>query len=71
MNRVRGGWLAGFSLRISDLERGTPGAPLERLAVHRCPSGAAFARKHVRYHANVLTSKFELEDTRFGYREGA
>ena len=53
------------------LLRGTPQAPVERLVVYRCPSGVAFARKHVRYDANPLAPEFALDDVRFGYREGA
>lgn len=46
------------------------GAPRERLVLYRCPDGAAFARKTVRYGASSQAPEFDLRDARFGYREG-
>jgi hypothetical protein len=43
---------------------------VERRVLYRCPSGEAFARKQVDYRASELAPAFELEDARFGYREG-
>lgn len=62
----------------TDIEHGTPmyeehhllRGRAERLVMYRCHDGAAFARKHVRYGANLLAPEFELDDVRFGYREG-
>ena len=51
--------------------RGTAQVPEERLVLYRCPSGAAFARKQVRYGAAPMAPEFALDDARFGYREGA
>lgn len=52
------------------LVRQSEGRPRERIVLYRCPGGAAFARKQVRYDARVAAPEFELEDARFGYREG-
>lgn len=46
------------------------GAPVERWVLYRCPSGEAFARKHVRYGEPPYAPQFEKEDVRFGYVEG-
>ncbi|MDW8478758.1 MAG: hypothetical protein RML12_01280 [Xanthomonadales bacterium] len=40
-----------------------------RLVLYRCPGGAPFARKELRYE-RPLAPWFELEDRRLGYREG-
>jgi hypothetical protein len=50
--------------------RGTPQAPAQRLVLYRCPDGSAFARKQVRYGKDATAPSFELDDARFGYREG-
>lgn len=43
----------------------------QRLVLYRCPQGGAvFARKQVRYGMATAQPAFELEDARFGYREG-
>lgn len=44
--------------------------PRERLVLYRCPDGAAFARKTVRYGDSLQAPEFDLRDARFGYREG-
>lgn len=42
-----------------------------RLVLYRCPSGAAFARKWVRYNVSqASTPEFDFVDARDGYREG-
>jgi len=41
-----------------------------RLVIYRCPSGEPFARKWVRDVASDEAPDFELDDARFGYREG-
>ncbi len=46
------------------------GQPLQRVVLYRCPSGAAFARKHVDYRPSRIAPAFTLEDARSGYREG-
>lgn len=46
------------------------GAPVERYVLYRCPSGDAFARKHVRYGEPPYAPQFEKQDVRFGYVEG-
>lgn len=46
------------------------GAPAERYVLYRCPDGAAFARKHVRYGEPPYAPQFEKQDARFGYVEG-
>ncbi|GIX35952.1 MAG: hypothetical protein KatS3mg126_1731 [Lysobacteraceae bacterium] len=46
------------------------GRLLERRVLYRCPDGTAFARKTVRYADPAWAPSFELEDVRFGYREG-
>lgn len=45
-------------------------APVERLVLYRCPSGAAFARKRVDYRRSSTAPEFGLEDARSNYREG-
>lgn len=45
-------------------------SPLERLVLYRCPDGAAFARKTVRYGQPSHAPEFRMEDARFGYVEG-
>lgn len=52
------------------LLRQEDGAPVERFVLYRCPDGAAFARKHVRYGEPPYAPQFEKEDARFGYVEG-
>lgn len=42
----------------------------ERLILFHCPDGKAFARKHVEDAGDALTPLFELDDNRYGYREG-
>lgn len=62
----------------ADPERGTPlyeehhfvRDDGERLVLYRCTDGTVFARKHVRAGDDAQAPAFELEDARFGYREG-
>lgn len=62
----------------ADPERGTPlyeehhfvRDDGERLVLYRCTDGTVFARKHVRAGVDAQAPAFELEDARFGYREG-
>ncbi len=42
----------------------------ERLILFKCPDGKAFARKHVEDAGQALAPLFDLDDGRFGYREG-
>lgn len=44
--------------------------PLQRLVLYRCADGRAFARKTVHYDGPPQAPQFELDDARFGYREG-
>nr|WP_199047430.1 hypothetical protein [Dyella sp. ASV24] len=48
-------------------DRGTP----SRLVLYRCPGGAPFARKWVRYTSQPWAPEFALDDARDGYQEGA
>jgi hypothetical protein len=52
------------------LRRDPAGQPRNRLVLYRCPDGAAFARKDVRYGEATQAPEFALFDVRFGYREG-
>lgn len=45
------------------------GAPA-RLVLYRCPDGAAFARKQLRYGRVPMAPDFDFVDARDGYREG-
>lgn len=64
--------LEGDALLYSEhhLLRQERGAPQERFVLYRCPSGEAFARKHVRYGEPPYAPQFENQDARFGYLEG-
>jgi hypothetical protein len=42
----------------------------ERLILFKCPDGKPFARKRVEDAGQALAPLFELDDDRFGYREG-
>lgn len=42
----------------------------ERLILFRCPDGKAFARKRVEDAGHAESPLFELDDSRYGYREG-
>lgn len=42
----------------------------ELLVLFRCPDGMPFARKQVHEDGHPFAPSFELEDARFGYREG-
>jgi hypothetical protein len=52
------------------LRRDADGQPRDRLVLYRCPDGAAFARKEVRYVGAAQAPEFVLVDVRLGYREG-
>jgi hypothetical protein len=52
------------------LRRDAEGQLRDRLVLYRCPDGAAFARKDVRYGGTAQAPEFALFDARFGYREG-
>lgn len=43
---------------------------LSRLVLYRCPSGAPFARKWLRYTGQPWAPEFAFEDARDGYQEG-
>lgn len=64
--------LEGDALLYSEhhVVRQEDGAPRERYVLYRCPSGEAFARKHVRYGEPPYAPQFENQDARFGYLEG-
>jgi hypothetical protein len=64
--------LGGDTLLYTEqhLLRQEQGAPVERYVLYRCPDGAAFARKHVRYGEPPYAPQFEQQDARFGYAEG-
>ncbi len=42
----------------------------KHLILFKCPDGKAFARKHVEDAGHPQTPLFELDDNRYGYREG-
>ncbi|HET9034349.1 MAG TPA: hypothetical protein VFN25_15775 [Dokdonella sp.] len=42
----------------------------ERLVLFQCPDGKAFARKHIEDTDEATAPLFELDDGRYGYREG-
>lgn len=42
----------------------------KRLVLFHCPDGKAFARKHITDGSNEEAPLFELDDGRYGYREG-
>jgi hypothetical protein len=42
----------------------------ERLILFKCPDGKAFARKRIEEADQTVAPLFELDDERFGYREG-
>ena len=64
--------LGGDALLYTEhhLLREEQGTPVERYVLYRCPDGAAFARKHVRYGEPPYAPQFEKQDARFGYLEG-
>ena len=46
------------------------GGETRRLILFTCPDGKPFARKHVEDAGQALAPLFELDDARYGYREG-